>query len=74
MWTNYIVKPFEGSNTGTHRIKQAALEDAQHRAIANPGETMTVYRAKHYPTKHEIDLINIVTYWFDETINKLQYI
>ena len=75
MWTEYIVKPFEGDNTGKHRSKQAALEDAQQRAIAKPFETFTAYRATHYTDSEPefagmCDLIPMVCYWFD---GKLQY-
>jgi hypothetical protein len=60
MWSEYVVKPFDGENTGKHRTKQPALEDAQRRAIQTPGKSYTVYRDKKA----------FVTYWFD---GKLQY-
>ena len=68
MWTEYVVKPFEGKNTGKYRTKQRAFEDAQSRAISEPGETFRVYRARHYDGL--CDLIPIISYWFD---GKLQY-
>ena len=68
MWGEYIVKPFEGKNTGKHKTKQQAFEDAQNRAIAEPYETFTVYRAIHHDGMR--DLKPIITYWFDK---KLQY-
>ena len=75
MWTDYVVNPFSGTDTGKHRRKQSALEDAQRRAIASPGETVTAYRAVHYTDSDEgyegmLDLIPIASYWFD---TKLQY-
>ena len=73
MWSEYIVQPFSGAATGKHRRKQAALEDAQNRAINKPGEMFTVYRAEHYPDSGMCDLITIIRYYFDETINKLQH-
>jgi hypothetical protein len=75
MWVEYMVKPFEGNNTGKYRSKQLALENAQKRAIKNPNKTFTVYRAKHYTNSEPkfagmCDLIPLITYWFDK---KLQY-
>jgi hypothetical protein len=70
MWSKYVVNPFEWDNPGELRNKQGALEDAQTRAINNPGESFTVYRAQTYPETGGMDLIPVITYWFDE---KLQY-
>lgn len=78
MWTEYVVKPFSGNDTGKHRSKQAALEDAQSRAIANPGEDFTVYRANHFTVNDEISphtltLTPLITYYYDKFIRKLQW-
>lgn len=75
LWTEYVVVPFSGKNTGKHRKKQSALEDAQTRAINSQGESFVVYRVMHYTDSDTglagmCDLIPVITYWFD---GKLQY-
>lgn len=72
-WTEYVVEPFEKNNTGKHSTKQAALEDAQKRAINEPGKNVRVYRAEHHPNTGECNLVLLIEYWFDEHQNKLQY-